>query len=269
MASMTGMTPEQLAALLAGTDAMAMPSYSINSIYDGVLPTLPPPPMATLSGPPQGTKRDRGSLSPSYNSLTEPWGGAYDQTAYRSPAPARLPSQPTGGPKLLPYVDPTLTYYPVDPRTGQAGERVTRDPALGAIEKAAPPLPRQRPSVSLPTMSDPLLEEANRIGKAYKPSAKVQAALSAQPPTAAAAQRSGGLLGMLLGGLGGGTGPQGGGNGLGALLSGMGGPISIPQSGQLIQTDNNGTQVIGQRLNNSPKGRTVTNDAWFNAVTGL
>lgn len=44
---------------------------------------------------------------------------------------------------------------------------------------------------------------------------------------------------------------------------------SMPDRGQKIQTNNNGTQIIGQRLNGSPRGRTVTNDSWFNSVTGL
>jgi hypothetical protein len=44
---------------------------------------------------------------------------------------------------------------------------------------------------------------------------------------------------------------------------------SQPNRGQPIMTNNNGEQVIGQRLNNSPRGRTVTSDPWYNSVTGL
>lgn len=42
-----------------------------------------------------------------------------------------------------------------------------------------------------------------------------------------------------------------------------------PRRGQQIMTNNNGKQVVGQRLNNSTKGRTVTGSDWFNSVTGL
>lgn len=36
-----------------------------------------------------------------------------------------------------------------------------------------------------------------------------------------------------------------------------------------IQTANNGQQIVGQRLNNSNRGMTVTGDNWFNSVRGL
>jgi len=42
-----------------------------------------------------------------------------------------------------------------------------------------------------------------------------------------------------------------------------------PRKGQVISTANNGNQVVGQRLNNSTKGRTVTGSDWFNSVTGI
>ena len=47
----------------------------------------------------------------------------------------------------------------------------------------------------------------------------------------------------------------------------MVGQRSIPQTGQLIMTDN-GPQVIGMRQDGSARGRTITNDNWFNSVTG-
>lgn len=58
--------------------------------------------------------------------------------------------------------------------------------------------------------------------------------------------------------------------GLAALPSFQGYSASTdPNAGQSIQTNNNGTQVVGERLNNSPKGYTVTGDSWFNSVRGL
>lgn len=41
-------------------------------------------PMPAGGATPQGTKRNRGDIPPSYNSNTEPWPGAIDQTAYKS-----------------------------------------------------------------------------------------------------------------------------------------------------------------------------------------
>lgn len=52
-----------------------------------------------------------------------------------------------------------------------------------------------------------------------------------------------------------------------AVTAAMVGQRSIPQTGQLIMTDN-GPQVIGMRQDGSPRGRTITNDNWFNSVTG-
>ena len=250
MASMTGLTAEQLAQLLDGPNPMPMPSYSLDSIYGGTglqsaanpLPTyveggiIPPIGVA-------GTKRNRNSLPASYNSLTEPWGGAYDQTAYRSPAPMRLPSEPTGGPKKQPQIDTQTAYVrEVDPYTLGYSDRLDSTPnAQDAIEimvrGGTPMLPRMpMAKPNFPSMSDPLLEEALAIGRAYKPSAKVQAALDAPPPPgspgAAPVNRSGGLLSLLLGGMSGGGGPASGASsgGLSALLSGDGHPMTSPEA---------------------------------------
>ncbi len=46
-------------------------------------------------------------------------------------------------------------------------------------------------------------------------------------------------------------------------------PPNMPQQGQHIQTENHGDQIIGTRLNGSPRGYTVTNSDWFNSVRGL
>lgn len=42
-----------------------------------------------------------------------------------------------------------------------------------------------------------------------------------------------------------------------------------PQDGQRIMIPGAGMQIIGQRLNNSPSGLTVSNSTWFNSVRGL
>jgi len=71
-----------------------------------------------------------------------------------------------------------------------------------------------------------------------------------------------------------GMGQQQGAQTLASMVPGIGDvlaqhPLNIPQSGQLIATNNNGNQVIGDHLNGSPRGMTVTNDPWFNQVRGL
>src|SRR5688500_18095203 len=87
MASMTGMTPEQLAQMLSGPNPLPMPTYSIQSIYDGILPSLPPVPMAQF-GPLQGSKVNRGAQSEFYQPPT----GPADSVAYRNSAATRLAS---------------------------------------------------------------------------------------------------------------------------------------------------------------------------------
>ena len=42
-----------------------------------------------------------------------------------------------------------------------------------------------------------------------------------------------------------------------------------PMAGQTIRTANNGNQVIGNRLNNSERGQTISQNDWFNSVRGL
>lgn len=224
MASMTGLTAEQLAQLLDGPDPLPMPTYSLDSIYAGTgMQPANPLPTYVEGGiiPPigvAGTKRNRGDFPPAYNSLSEPWGGNYNQTAYRSPASTRLPSEPTGGPKKLPPVDTqTAIVREIDPRTLSYGDPLTTS-ANGAIEvmvrggNQLPQMPRRKPLFPLTQF-----DQALAIGRAYEPSASVKAALAAPPPPGspgAPRERSGGLLGLLLGGMEGG--------GLGSLLSGGG-----------------------------------------------
>jgi hypothetical protein len=234
MASMTGMTPEQLAQMLAGPNPLPMPTYSIQSIYDGILPSLPPVPMAQF-GPLQGSKVNRGAQSEFY----QPPIGPADSVAYRNSAPTRLASS-----GLPPANYGVSSAYSADPSV-IARERLPNgeysDP-LQAINEitirggnSTPPLPRSRPSVSLPTMPDPLAE-ALAIGKSYKPSAKVQAALNAPAPPgspgAPSGRGGGGLLSLLLGGFGGGSAGQGG--GLASILSG-GGPATGQQLASMQQ----------------------------------
>lgn len=112
--------------------------------------------------------------------------------------------------------------------------------------------------------------------------------LPATPPTVPQPQGGGGLLGMLGGAIqnfdiegmkrniAGALAP--------AMLGSVAGRTAIidpmiarmftrqvnqPMAGQTIQTANSGQQVIGQRVNNSPRGRTVSQNSWFNNVTGV
>lgn len=238
MASMTGLSAAQLAQLLDGEEPMAMPTYNLPSIYNGVLPSLP---AISNYGPPQGTKGNRAALPDAFNSLSEPWGGAYDQTSYRNGQTRRdiiqnIPAPPIQTASNYSTLD-TVTPLDIN-RLGLSSSPFRQTPAERAIAEItvngggrSPTggLNRGRPTPPrLPTFQndDPLLAEALAIGRAYKPSASVQAALAAPPPPgspgAPQAQRSGSLLSMLLGGFGGGQ-AQGQDAGLAALLSGMGG----------------------------------------------
>jgi hypothetical protein len=241
MASMTGMTAEQLAKLLDGPNPMPMPSYSPSEFYTGAMaPPLPSLPTYVEGGiiPPigvAGTKRDRGSLPPAFNSLSEPWGGSYNQTVNRNgytrrdviqniPAPIQTAQTYSG----LDTVDPLninnlgLTRQSFFAKQETPAERAIAEITInGGLNSPTGGLGRGRRTLPrLPTMPDPLLEEATRIGKAYKPSAKVQAALDAPAPGAAPQGRSGGLLGLLMGAFGGGqpAGQPNPGGGLAALL---------------------------------------------------
>lgn len=44
---------------------------------------------------------------------------------------------------------------------------------------------------------------------------------------------------------------------------------AAPKSGPQIWTDNFGWQTVGDRLNGSSRGYTITSDPWFNAIRGL
>jgi Peptidase M15 len=45
--------------------------------------------------------------------------------------------------------------------------------------------------------------------------------------------------------------------------------VNQPMAGKTIQTANSGQQVIGQRVNNSKRGRTVSQNNYFNDITGV
>lgn len=53
------------------------------------------------------------------------------------------------------------------------------------------------------------------------------------------------------------------------MMNGTGMGDNMPNRGQSIMTENSGKQTIGERLNGSPKGMTVSNSEWFNSVRGL
>lgn len=238
MASMTGLTAEQLAQLLDGANPLPMPTYSLPAIYDGVLP---------VGLGVQGTKRDRGSLPNWDNSLSEPWGGAYDQTVYRNGQTRRdviqnIPAPPVQTASGYSGLDTIDTLNPIDVNnwglTRQSFFAKPQAPAEQAIVEATirggsmPPSGgsrRGRPTRPLPSsplapLGPPAIAGGDSwAGLRVAPSGEGRSGLVTGTPGGVAQapqQRSGGLLGLILGLMGGGQ--QQGGN-LGALLSGMGG----------------------------------------------
>lgn len=138
------------------------------------------------AGPPQGTKRDRGSAPAGWNSNSEPWPGPVDSVATRRP---NMPSS-----ALPPALyGATSAFMPTN--TAIARERdangnysdplVTATAAELAIAAAlAPP----RMPMNKPAFVSPGMQKALAIGKAYTPSPKVQAAIAAPPPPSATQQ---------------------------------------------------------------------------------
>ncbi len=99
MASISGKTEAEIAAMLAGEGLMPMPAWSPEEFYTGSM-------AAPVGLGVQGTKNNRGSVPSADNSLSEPWPGAYNQTVYRNsntgrdiirnvPAPAIQTAQST------------------------------------------------------------------------------------------------------------------------------------------------------------------------------
>jgi len=232
MASMTGLTAEQLAQLLDGPNPMPMPAYNLPAIYDGVLP---------VGLGVQGTKRDRGSLPNWDNSLSEPWGGEYDQTVYRNGQTRRDIIQNIPAPRYEPKTAySTLdTVQPLDiNRLGLTTSPFKKTPAEQAIAEITvrgggiqPSGGRNRGRPTRPLPSTPLVPLGPPTLTGGDPWANLRVApagggrqgLATGTPGGVAQaprERSGGPLGLLLGAFGG---QPGGDGGLGALLSGMGG----------------------------------------------
>lgn len=227
MASMTGLTAEQLAQLLDGPNPMPMPAYNLPAIYDGVLP---------VGLGVQGTKRDRGSLPNWDNSLSEPWPGPYDQTVYRNgqtrrdviqdiPAPRYEPKtaystldtvQPLDinrlGLTTSPFAKPTPAERAIAEITVNGG---IRNIPSGGSRRGRPTRPL--PSSPLVPLGPPSLTGADPwAGLRVAPAGAGKTGLATGTPGGVAQapqQRRGGLLEMLLGG-------GGENSGLAALLSG-------------------------------------------------
>lgn len=235
MASMSGLTAEQLAQLLDGPNPMPMPAYTLPSIYDGVLPSLP---AISSYGPPQGTKRDRASLPDASNSLSEPWGGTYDQTAYRNGQTRRdiIQNIPAPNVQTASNYSTLDTVTPLDiNRLGLTTSPFRKTPAEQAIAEITvrgggiqPSGGRGRGRPTRPLPSSPLVPlgppsltgDDPWAGLRVAPAGGGRTGLATgtpggvvQPPQ----ERSGGLLGLLLGGFGGGEGIN-----LGSLLAGGG-----------------------------------------------
>jgi hypothetical protein len=228
-----------------GLNVYQRPVVSIDSSGNPI-PSQPLP-VISSSGPPQGTKNNRGSLPSAGNSLTEPWGGSIDQFMFpRRDIIQNRPANPL--PETRTALDAANPWNMNDlglerqsffAKGETPAERAIAEVTIRGGNTQGPWKGwGSRPSVSLPTMpeDDPLLAEALAIGKAYKPSAKVQAALGAPAPPgspgAPAGRGGGGLLSMLLGALGGGSTGQGG--GLASILSG-GGPATGQQLASMQQ----------------------------------
>lgn len=137
------------------------------------------------AGPPQGTKRDRGTSPAGWNSNSEPWGGPVDSVAMRSP---NMPST-----ALPPSLYGATAAYAPDPATiarsrdangNYSDPLVTATAAELAIAAALSP---PRMPMNKPAFVHPGIQQALAIGKAYTPSPKVQAAIAAPPPQQSAA----------------------------------------------------------------------------------
>jgi hypothetical protein len=254
-----------------GLNVYQRPVVSIDSSGNPV-PSHPLPAISSF-GPPQGTKNNRGSLPSAGNSLSEPWGGTIDQFMLpRRDIIQNVPPLPQTRTATVNASDPlNVNNLGLTRQSFFAKQETPAERAIAevTIKGGSPQGPWKgwgsRPSPSLPTMADPnddpLLAEALKIGRAYKPSAKVQAALNAPAPSgspgAPQQQRGGGLLGMLLGAFGGGSTGQGG--GLASILSG-GGPATGQQLAAMQQAAQTAQDpALAQALAAGNKTYTPTN----------
>lgn len=142
------------------------------------------------------------------------------------------------------------------PPIGPAG-----GPALSAINAAAPPTQRKPPGIMAAAWQGLTGGLGNVAQMAGQKAAPVMRA--AQSPGVAPA-----IMKAALGTVAGRTAlidPI-----IANAMNGSGGyGQSMPRAGQTIMTENNGRQTIGERLNGSSKGYTVSNSDYFNSVRGL
>lgn len=231
---------QQLVQLPDGTYAVS-PQYgqptTLDQIYGGILPSVPKASPGFTASTMAETRAEQARSAPKRGVGTSTLAPATKvQTVRIDP----LTNQPIQTADSMGRYNPPLPTYDSAVRSERLPIDRTESAFLDAFYPsggnaavaaasalAGPPLPRPRPAPPLPTMPDPLLEEARAIGRTYEPSAKVKAALAAPPPPGspgAPPARSGGLLGLLLGG---GAGQPSG--GLGALLGG-----GAPATGQQL-----------------------------------
>lgn len=149
-------------------------------------------------GPPQGTKHNRGVMSDAFNSLNEPWPGAIDQVATQNGVVRDKYTIVSNPPSEFSqaYVNTMGS-----PGANQGTGPKTADQAIAdmLVQGGTPAVPLQFPR-SRPFFPPTQMDEAIAIGKAYRPSQEVQAALAAPAPQEQRRAPVGGLLGLLLGG---------------------------------------------------------------------